>query len=66
LLAKGLAQLTLEKMAEGFQVTESNPMVGLEGRTNLMAAIGTSMVENKQWYGEEGRPGNIVGQSYLS
>ncbi len=35
-----LAQLSTETLSEGFQVTAKNPLVGLEGRTHLLRALG--------------------------
>ncbi|WNG23317.1 DUF1688 family protein [Cystobacter fuscus] len=38
--AEGLRGLSLEALAEGFQVTEDNPLDGLEGRLELLHGLG--------------------------
>jgi uncharacterized protein DUF1688 len=38
--AEGLRNLSLEALAEGFQVTEDNPLAGLEGRLSLLHGLG--------------------------
>ncbi|ATB35332.1 hypothetical protein CYFUS_000744 [Cystobacter fuscus] len=38
--AEGLRNLSLEALAEGFQVTEDNPLAGLEGRLELLHGLG--------------------------
>ncbi|KAI8640294.1 hypothetical protein BD408DRAFT_420071 [Parasitella parasitica] len=60
----GLDAITLQRMTEGFQVTEENPMVGLEGRSNLLKKL-SKAVENQPTYfpsinGESPRPGNLI------
>ena len=44
------------------QVSESNPMVGIEGRTSLLFNLGKALKGNTQFFGIDGRPGNIVGK----
>lgn len=44
------------------QVSESNPMVGIEGRTSLLVNLGMALKANAQFFGADGRPGNIVGK----
>jgi hypothetical protein len=60
--AVGLAQLTTEKIATGMQVKESNPMVGLEGRASLLKNLGMALKASPQFFGEEARPGNLIGE----
>ncbi|WPH03770.1 Hypothetical protein R9X50_00665300 [Acrodontium crateriforme] len=55
----GLGRLTTERMAKGLQVTEDNPIDGLEGRTNLLIRLGDALL-NKQIFGAEARPGNML------
>ena len=43
------------------QVSESNPMVGIEGRTSLLFNLGKALKGNTQFFGIDARPGNIVG-----
>ncbi|PTL84490.1 URC4/urg3 family protein [Vitiosangium sp. GDMCC 1.1324] len=41
--AEGLRRLSLEALARGFQVTESNPLAGLEGRLALLHGLGRAL-----------------------
>lgn len=58
---KGLEELTTEALAEGFQVSESNPILGLQSRADLLRGLGKSLLAQTKVFGEEGRPGNVVG-----
>ena len=66
LAAKGLANVTTERTAVAFQVTESNPMVGLEGRTSLLVNLSKALSSNSEFFGPDARPGNIVGRQTLT
>jgi hypothetical protein len=59
---KGLKAVTTDDLKKYFQVTEKNPLVGVEGRVQLLNNLGTAM-ENKRIF-KDGRPGNII--DYLS
>ncbi|QRK11919.1 URC4/urg3 family protein [Archangium violaceum] len=41
--AEGLRRLSLEALARGFQVTEDNPLAGLEGRLTLLHGLGHAL-----------------------
>jgi hypothetical protein len=56
----GLKKLDVSIMARGLQVTESNPLDGLEGRTNLLMRLGEAL-QNQEVFGLEARPGNMLG-----
>ena len=43
------------------QVDASNPMVGLEGRVSLLKNLSRALKQNPVFFGDEGRPGNILG-----
>ncbi|NJK77332.1 MAG: URC4/urg3 family protein [Microcoleus sp. SU_5_6] len=59
--ARGLSQLTLEKLGVGFQVNRDNPLVGLAGRLTLLQGLGRAIEQNPQLFGSENpRPGNLV------
>ncbi|KAI8144415.1 hypothetical protein BJV82DRAFT_607261 [Fennellomyces sp. T-0311] len=59
--AEGLGKVTVERMTEGFQVTDANPMVGLEGRSNLLNRLATVLQEQPTYFpGTVVRPGNLV------
>ena len=45
------------------QVSDSNPMVGIEGRASLLFNLSKALKESPQFFGSDGRPGNIIGMS---
>jgi len=57
--AEGLKNLTVGKMAAGLQVTEQNPIAGLEGRTGLLIRLADALY-NQQLFGADARPGNML------
>lgn len=56
--AKGLQSVTAAKIAEAFQVSETNPLVGVEGRAKLIQNLGKAC-EDKTYF-KDGRPGNLI------
>jgi len=59
--AMGIGQLTLEHFIQGFQISDSNRMVGLKGRYELITRLGKVMMENIDIFGGEiRRPGNLL------
>jgi len=56
----GLRKLDVNVMARGLQVTETNPLDGLEGRTSLLLRLAEAL-QNQEVYGLEARPGNMLG-----
>lgn len=56
--ADGLKSVTTDDLKKYFQVTDANPLVGVEGRVQLLNNLGRAM-ENKKIF-REGRPGNII------
>lgn len=59
--AQGLKNLTLENLAQGFQVSQNNLLLGLEGRLLLLQRLGQSLARLPQMFGESHpRPGNLV------
>ncbi|KAF7342239.1 hypothetical protein MVEN_01811900 [Mycena venus] len=58
--ATGLASLTPAALAAAFQVTEDNPLVGLEGRTALLARLADALRAASQFFGPDARPGGLV------
>jgi len=59
--AQGLQQLTAQKLAQGFQVSQANPLLGVEGRVELLQRLGQSLNTMPQLFGRENpRPGNLV------
>lgn len=63
-LAAGLAKITADRTATAMQVTESNPMTGLEGRASLLFNLSNALTSSPEFFGAEGRPGNIVGMPF--
>ena len=59
--ATGLKNLTVEKLARGLQVSETNPMDGLEGRAGVLMRLVKALMSNSEYFGNEGRPGNLLG-----
>ncbi len=55
---EGLRNLSLSKLSSAFQVSEKNPLVGLEGRLGLLNNLARAL-ENKTIF-KNGRPGNIL------
>jgi hypothetical protein len=57
--AAGLRAVTPELLAGAFQVTDDNPLVGLEGRAQLLRRLGDTLAANPAVYGPDGRPGGM-------
>ena len=62
MVGKGLQDLKTEVLAQGFQISDSNPMLGVESRANLLRSLGKSLLSQPDIFGKQGRPGNVVGQ----
>jgi hypothetical protein len=58
--ADGLRTLTVESMGKGLQVSASNPIAGLEGRTGLLMRLADAL-NNTTMFGADARPGNMLG-----
>jgi hypothetical protein len=59
--AKGLQTVTPQSLAVGFQVSEQNPLVGLEGRSNLLQKLGHTLQNHPDFFGTGNpRVGNLV------
>jgi len=59
--ALGLKALKFKQLADGFTVSTSNKMAGLEGRYALIQRVGEALAKHTDYFGKEvGRPGNIV------
>eukprot|EP00397_Hematodinium_sp_SG-2012_P004549 GEMP01004561.1.p1 GENE.GEMP01004561.1~~GEMP01004561.1.p1 ORF type:complete len:800 (+),score=181.87 GEMP01004561.1:79-2478(+) len=56
-----LKKITGADLKRAFQVDEQNPLLAIEGRTNLMNRLGEALDKFPQYFGDEGpRPGNVV------
>ncbi|KAH9915146.1 DUF1688-domain-containing protein [Epithele typhae] len=58
--ADALAKITTERVAAAMQVSDANPLVGLEGRASLLVNLGTALKSKPEFFGASARPGNIV------
>ena len=57
--AAGLRALIVDRLAEAFQVSDANPMVGLPGRAMLLRRLGEALAEQPEVFGSPGRPGGL-------
>lgn len=58
----GLKKLDEQQLAKGLQVSEKNPLAGLEGRAGLLSRLADAL-GNQEYFGATGRPGNMLGLS---
>ena len=58
--ADGLRQLSQAKLEAGFQVSKTNPLVGLEGRLKLLHKLGQALSAQPERFGDPPRPGHLV------
>jgi hypothetical protein len=57
--SEGLRGLVTDHLASAFQVSESNPLVGIEERAILLRRLGEIMSEQPEAFGEDGRPSGL-------
>jgi len=57
--AEGLSRMTSEKIANAFQVTRENPLVGVEGRARTLAGLAVAMRANADVFGPDARVGHL-------
>lgn len=55
--ADGLRRLDIRTLTNGFQVSERNPLVGLEGRLKLLHRLGQALADQPHYFGPLARPG---------
>ncbi|EGF82488.1 hypothetical protein BATDEDRAFT_86299 [Batrachochytrium dendrobatidis JAM81] len=59
--AVGLKAVTADKLQKAFQVNESNPLVGVDGRCSLLNRLGDVCLAHPKYFGSDTpRPGNLV------
>ncbi|KAL8628028.1 hypothetical protein Q9189_006279 [Teloschistes chrysophthalmus] len=63
--AAGLTRLSPGQLAIGLQVTDANPIAGLEGRVGLLARLAEAL-EGSEYFGSSSRPGNLLGVELLT
>ncbi|HYW58688.1 MAG TPA: URC4/urg3 family protein [Polaromonas sp.] len=57
--AAGLQAVTTDKLAQAFQVSSDNPLVGLDGRAALLRSLGKALQDDAALFGQPGRPGHL-------
>ena len=57
--SEGLRGLVTDHLASAFQVSEANPLVGLQERAILLRTLGEAMSEQPEAFGEDGRPSGL-------
>jgi hypothetical protein len=55
-----LKRLTVITMAKGLQISDDNPIEGLQGRTGLLIRLANAL-QNTEVFGEKARPGHMLG-----
>lgn len=56
----GLEGLTVARLRQGFQVSDDNPLEGVEGRAMLLRGLGRACAARPDLFGADGRPGGLV------
>lgn len=62
--AAGLQSFSEEQLKTGFQVSESNPLVGVAQRTQLLQKLGKAIAQQPQRFGNRARVGNLIDTLY--
>lgn len=57
--AAGLIGLDVDALATAFQLGPDNPLVGFDGRVDLLRRLGTALAEQPAMFGSPGRPGGL-------
>ena len=57
--AAGLRGVVTDHLAAAFQVSEANPLVGLQERAILLRRLGETMHEQPEVFGHDGRPSGL-------
>jgi hypothetical protein len=57
--AAGLVALDADRLADAFQVGPSNPLVGLDGRVQVLHRLGEALAAQPGVFGSDGRPGGL-------
>jgi hypothetical protein len=57
--ATGPVGLDADRLAAAFQVGPSNPLVGLEGRVQVLHRLGEALAAQPEVFGPDGRPGGL-------
>ena len=57
--AAALSRIDARALADGFQVSDANPLVGLDGRVALLRRLGATVAANPTVFGSPGRVGTL-------
>ncbi|MGU3502386.1 URC4/urg3 family protein [Mycobacterium sp. C31M] len=57
--AAGLIDLDTERLATAMQVTPDNPLVGFEGRVDVLRRLGAALADQPEVFGTPARPGGM-------
>lgn len=57
--ADGLARISETRLGEAFQVSSTNPLVGVSGRAALLRNLGTALRRTPAMFGEDARLGRL-------
>jgi len=57
--ANGLRSLSAQLLGEVFQCAPANPLVGLEGRVQVLRRLGDALASQPEVFGPQGRPGRL-------
>ncbi|KAK9480032.1 hypothetical protein V1514DRAFT_326239 [Lipomyces japonicus] len=58
--AKALSNITIDTITTALQHGPINELSGAEGRAELLQRLGVALASSKQFFGPDGRPGNLV------
>lgn len=58
--ARALLGLEEGRLADLFQVSDDNPLVGLAGRARLLNTLGRALADHPDLFGPQGRPGTLL------
>ncbi|GAA3712733.1 URC4/urg3 family protein [Gordonia hankookensis] len=58
--ATALQQLTPESLGAAFQASATNPLVGVDGRVELLRRLGAALTTRPHVFGTPGRPGHLL------
>ncbi len=62
--SEGLLKLTKAQLESAFQVSEKNPLIGVEGRLGLLQKLGETMQSNPNVF-KNGRPSDLLETFYV-
>lgn len=57
--AQALQDINESQVAEAFQVSTDNPLVGVAGRTQLLQSLGACLAAHPEFFGSQGRLGHL-------